>query len=310
MSPQIVKRPQVTSADGTRLAVYESGNPAGPVLVAVHGYPDNHTVWDGIAAELGDTFRVITYDVRGAGQSEKPTAKAAYAMARLTEDFAAVIDDVSPDAPVHVLGHDWGSIQAWGPVTDPAFADRIASYTSISGPCLDYVGVWMRDRSHPGASLRQALKSWYIAAFQLPRLPERIVRLDAVDRGIERAELKGYPEAALANPVQRSEADKVNGIQLYRANMPAILFRPRPVPTTVPVQVLTPTADASVSVRLAAETPVPFVRDLTVREVPGSHWVVSERPAVIAALVAGFASQHQAGAPAEKVSKPGKRARR
>ncbi len=290
MTHRFAQQQDVISADGTRIAVFEAGDPDGPVLVAVHGYPDNHTVWDGIAAELGETFRVIAYDVRGAGDSGKPTGRAAYRMERLTEDFAAVIDEVSPDAPVHLLAHDWGSVQSWGPVTDPRFADRIASFTSVSGPHLDYIGMWLRDRSHPAASLKQAVTSWYVAAFQLPRLPERVVRLDAVDRGIARTELKGRKDAALANPVERSEADKVNGIQLYRANMPSRLTRPRPVRTPVPVQVLAPSRDAFVSVRLATETPLPYVDDLTVREIAGSHWVVSESPARVAAYVAEFAS--------------------
>ncbi|RNL63321.1 alpha/beta fold hydrolase [Nocardioides marmoriginsengisoli] len=298
MSTPFVKASSVQSADGTRLAVFESGNPEGPVLVAVHGYPDNHTVWDGIAAELGDRYRVIAYDVRGAGDSDKPAARSSYKIARLVEDFTAVIDAVSPDTPVHLLAHDWGSIQSWGPVTDPALAPRIASYTSISGPCLDYVGVWMRDRKHPGASLRQALKSWYIAAFQIPALPERIVSLGVVDRGIARTELKGHPAGALANPVQRSEADKVNGIKLYRANMPSTLARPRPVRTSVPVQVLAPVDDAFVSVRLATETPAPFVDDLTISEIAGSHWVVSESPERVAAYVDAFAVKNAPAAPA------------
>lgn len=288
--PSVNQSSTVTSADGTRIAVFESGNPGGPVLVAVHGYPDNHTVWDGVAAELGGDFRVIRYDVRGAGASDKPSGRAPYRIERLTEDFRAVIDAVSPEAPVHLLAHDWGSIQSWGPVTDPAFADRIASYTSISGPCLDYVGVWMRDRKHPGASLKQALKSWYIAAFQLPALPERIVRLDSVDKGIARTELKGRPEGSLTNTVTRSEADKVNGINLYRANMGPRLFRPRPVPTAIPVQVLAPTSDDFASVRLVTEAPLPFVSNLTVKKIAGSHWVVTESPARIAAYVSEFAT--------------------
>lgn len=300
MSPQSVNQLTVRSADGTSIAVFESGTPTGPVLLAVHGYPDNHTVWDGIADELGDRYRVITYDVRGAGASGKPVGKTAYKLDRLVEDFAAVIDAVSPDAPVHLLAHDWGSIQAWGPVTDPRFTDRIASYTSISGPCLDYIGVWMRDRSHPGASLRQALSSWYIGVFQIPWLPERVVRLDAVDKGIARAELKNSPGTSLAHPVRRSEADKVNGINLYRANMPSRLARPKAVPTEVPVQVIAPRSDAYVSTRLATEVPVPFVKNLTVLEIDGSHWVVSEKPGMIGDLVDSFVGKHLPPQPAVK----------
>lgn len=294
------QRSDVTSADGTRIAVFESGYAGGPVLVAVHGYPDNHTVWDGFAAELGDRYRVVTYDVRGAGDSDKPRGRAAYRAERLVEDLAAVLDSVSPVTPVHLVGHDWGSIQSWVAVTSPRFADRIASFTSISGPHLDYVGVWMRDRSHPSASARQFLKSWYIVAFQLPGLPERILRLTSVDRGIARAELKGRLKGSQADPVVRSEADKVNGVNLYRANMPARLARPRPRPTKIPVQVLALDEDAFVSVPLASESPVPFVEDLTVTDVPGSHWMVTARPDLVAMHVHGFIESKRPAPPATK----------
>ncbi len=297
MTPQVVKpslvRPQVTSADGSRLAVFESGNPEGPVVVAVHGFPDNHTVWDGIAAELGDRFRVVTYDVRGAGDSDKPIGRAAYRMERLTEDFRAVIDDVSPDAPVHLLAHDWGSIQSWAPVTDPSFADRIASFTSISGPSMDYAGVWMQDvRSHPGASLRQLLASYYMVLFQIPRLPERIVGLPFVQKGIARVKLDGRADLATAEPLGLGLADLTNGINLYRANVLHRVLHPKPRRTAVPTLVLAPVDDPFARLRVATEAPVPFVDDLTVVEIPGSHWAVTARPDLIAMYLREFVDAH------------------
>ena len=45
---------RVRSSDGTQLAVYESGAADAPVLVCVHGYPDDHTVWDGLDRRAGD----------------------------------------------------------------------------------------------------------------------------------------------------------------------------------------------------------------------------------------------------------------
>lgn len=275
----------VRSADGTRLAVFESGNPDGPAVVAVHGYPDNHTTWDGIAAELGDTYRFISYDVRGAGASDKPDAKAAYKIDRLSEDFLAVIDEVGPDAPVHLLAHDWGSIQMWDSVTDPALAGRIASFTSISGPSMDYVGRWFRDRSHLGASLSQAVHSYYMMAFQIPRLPELVVGTKFVQKGIALAEFAGRTDAASATPVARSSADLLNGIKLYRANIFQRLARPRPRPTSVPTQVLAPTDDIYAAVRVVLEAPVPYVKDLTTHEIPGGHWVVTARPDLVAMYV-------------------------
>lgn len=263
----------VTSADGTRIAVYEAGDPDGPTIVAVHGYPDNHSVWDGLARQLGYRYRFVSYDVRGCGESDKPSGRNAYRMKRLREDLTAVLDDVSPSAPVHLLGHDWGSIQAWDSVLSVDLAPRFASYVSISGPSLDHGALWLRNLSkHPRAGLNQALHSWYLLGFQLPLLPERLVKLGVLDRLLPR-------DAA------RTDADKLNGLQLYRANMLGALTRPLPRTTHVPVLVIAPRDDAFVSVPLATEAPVGYVPKLTAEVVPGEHWVIKQNPELIGRLV-------------------------
>src|SRR5689334_14547632 len=141
--------------DGVRLAVHERGDPEAAPVVAVHGYPDDHRVWDGVAEDLAADHRFLTYDVRGAGASDAPPTPAGYRIDRLVTDLGAVLAAVSPDRPVHLVGHDWGAIQAWPGVTDPAFASRVASFTSISGPCLDHIAAWFADGGR-GETLRQA----------------------------------------------------------------------------------------------------------------------------------------------------------
>lgn len=273
---------QVRSTDGVSLAVYEAGDPAAATLVAIHGYPDNHTVWDGLVAILADRFHVVTYDVRGAGDSGKPARRAAYRIPQLVDDFAAVLEATVPDGPVHVLGHDWGSIQGWSAITDPRLAGRIASYTSISGPGLDYAGPWMRDlRAHPRAALSQFAHSYYIALFQLPVLPDLAARRGLITRSASRA-------GAGAERVARTSADALHGIQLYRANMFGRLGRPRPAATEIPVLVIAPEDDPFLSPQLQFEAPAPYVSDLTTRLVPGGHWVVSANPGLIAQLVTEF----------------------
>ena len=96
-----------------RIAIYEHGNPDGPTVVMVHGWPDSHVLWDGVVPLLADRFRLITYDNRGVGPSSSPKSYREYTTARLADDFAAVIDAVSPGRPVHVLAHDWGSVSVW-----------------------------------------------------------------------------------------------------------------------------------------------------------------------------------------------------
>ena len=124
----------VDSGDGVRIAVYEEGNPDGPTVVLLHGWPDSHVLWDGVVPLLADRFRIIRYDNRGAGKSSVPKGVSAYSMARFSDDFAAIIDAMAPGQPVHVLAHDWGSIGMWEYLRRPGACDRVASFTSVSGP--------------------------------------------------------------------------------------------------------------------------------------------------------------------------------
>ena len=67
-------------------------------------------------------------------------------MARFSDDFAAVIDAMAPGQPVHVLAHDWGSIGMWEYLRRPGASDRVASFTSVSGPGADHLAGYIRRR--------------------------------------------------------------------------------------------------------------------------------------------------------------------
>src|SRR5262245_60883825 len=96
---------QVISTDGVRLRLHESGPAQAPTVLCVHGYPDDHTLWDDVAADLATRYRVVSYDVRGAGESDAPRRRSAYRLDQLAEDLVTVIDAVSPQRPVHLLAH-------------------------------------------------------------------------------------------------------------------------------------------------------------------------------------------------------------
>ncbi|MFE3445617.1 alpha/beta fold hydrolase [Nocardia sp. NPDC059180] len=134
--------------DGIELAGYEWGSPAAEPLVLVHGASDTHRTWAQVAATLADEFRVITYDVRGHGRSGSPSGLGAYRLDRLADDLYAVLDSVSPDRPVHVAGHGWGAMQGWEAVADPRAGTRIASFTALSAPHLDHMGLWLHQLRH------------------------------------------------------------------------------------------------------------------------------------------------------------------
>ncbi|CAJ1500173.1 alpha/beta fold hydrolase [[Mycobacterium] kokjensenii] len=280
----------VTSADGVNLAVYAytEVDPQRPTILAIHGYPDNHHVWDGVARALieqqPDRYNIVAYDVRGAGESTAPADRSGYRFPRLVADVAAVIEHLGVDQ-VHLLGHDWGSIQGWAAITDAGVAAKIASYTSISGPHLDYAGRFLRsprDLRTLGDVVRQFLESSYIWLFLTPRLPEALFRSGVgvkVLGWLDRIGRSGKPQPA----VPRGENDYVNGLNLYRANMPGPLLRPAtPLPVTdVAVQVLAPRLDLFVSPALQRYTGA-IPANHRVLDIAGGHWVVADRPDVIA----------------------------
>ena len=285
---------RVSATDGLDLAVYDTGyptgDPAAPTILAIHGYPDDARVWDPVVDLLRERFRVVRYDVRGAGRSGTPASRAGYRLEQLEADLTSVLEAVSPDRPVHLLAHDWGSIQGWQCVTSPRLRGRIASYTSISGPGLAMAGRWLRTKLRPSAAdlatlARQFGRSWYLVAFQVPGLAELGWRSGLLDRLLGRS---GGPDpTALAN--------RLNGLQLYRANRQAA---GRPVVTDIPVLVLAPSGDRYVGVPLQTEAPAPYASDLRVRVVPGGHWIMRREPELVARACAELVDEAERTRPA------------
>ncbi|HEY8479844.1 MAG TPA: SDR family oxidoreductase [Spirillospora sp.] len=276
--------------DGVDLAVYEQGDRSRPTVLLVHGYPDTHAVWDEVAARLERHFHVVRYDVRGAGASSRPSGRGRYAFTYLMADIQAVLDATAPERKVHLVGHDWGSIQGWEAVC--TMPDRFASFTSISGPCLDHAGRWARRRlARPTPSnLRtvagQYARSWYIGLFRTPLLPGLLWRSGLLPRlfssALERTE--GLP-ARPGHPASTLARDGACGVALYRANMTRRLRRPLDRRTDVPTQVIVPTRDLFVSPHLvgglAGRAP-----NLLIRPVAAGHWVPRSRPGLVARWVA------------------------
>lgn len=292
----------VESADGVRIATYEQGNPQGPTLVLTHGWPDSHVLWDGVVPLLADRFRIIRYDNRGVGLSSAPTAVKAYTTGCLADDLGAVIDNLSPGQPVHVLGHDWGSIATWEYLSRPGADDRIASFTSVSGPSTDHLkhAIWSglarpyRPRRFLTAA-EQLLRLSYVYPLSVPVVAPAAIRGWFGRRG-GTALTDGVP------PAQRHRADSLatdaaNTLKIYRA---ATSSGPRAFRTDhyvgVPVQVIVNTRDPflrpSVFDGLSRWVPRLWRRDIT-----AGHWSPMSHPGVLARSVAEFVD-HLEGAPA------------
>ncbi|MFJ6727554.1 SDR family oxidoreductase [Streptomyces sp. NPDC091281] len=292
-------RERRVSTGGIDLCVAELGGPAGPerpTVVLVHGYPDSKEVWSQVATRLADRhgFHVVLYDVRGHGRSSAPRPlRGGFTLEKLTDDFLAVVDAVSPDRPVHLVGHDWGSVQGWEFATVERTRGRIASFTSMSGPSLDHFGHWIDRRvkrptpRRVGQLLGQGAKSWYVYLLHTPALPELAwrgplgKRWPGLLRRLENVPGGDYPTASLPS-------DAAHGAWLYRDNVRPRLRRPRPdAHAHVPVQLVTPLGDAFLSERLYDDLEA-WVPRLTRRTLQAKHWVPRTRPDQISAWVTEF----------------------
>lgn len=284
------------------LAVFESGNPDGPVVVTMHGWPDTHHLWDRATPLLADRFRVVAFDNRGAGASSVPAEVAAFRLEELAGDLFAVIDAVSPDAPVHVLAHDWGSIAVWEALADDRATDRIASFTSISGPDLDQLGAWLRRMVSSGRPRdlvkvgRQAVASSYTVAFQIPGLPVPALKFLAPRWPRFLSVFDGL-DPSVVHAADTLPSDIVSCLKLYRANIRNKLRRPRAQPTAVPVQVLVGTHDRAILSLLYDETDG-WASSVRRRDIAAGHWSPISHPADVARLTTEFVDDVTAARPA------------
>ncbi|WJV47599.1 SDR family oxidoreductase [Streptomyces flavofungini] len=305
---------------GVELCVAELGDAARPTVLLVHGYPDSKEVWSEVAARLADRFHVVLYDVRGHGRSTAPKPlRGGFTLEKLTDDFLAVADAVSPDEPVHLVGHDWGSVQSWEFVTVERTQGRIASFTSLSGPSLDHFGHWIKKRMTRPTPRRaaqlvsQGAKSWYVYMLHTPVLPELAwrgplgKRWPKILRRLEKVPADGYPTLSLPS-------DAAHGAWLYRDNVRARLRRPRAdAYAHAPVQLIVPSGDIFLSEKLYDDLES-WAPQLTRRTLPAKHWVPRTRPDQLTAWITEFVSAHEGGGPSALASAaapaPGKHAER
>lgn len=282
------------------LAVREYDAPGGgsgaPHVVLVHGFPDNQRMWEPVAERLrGAGMHVITYDVRGAGASDAPADVSGYRTDRLVDDLVAVVDATVPEGdPVHLVGHDWGSVQLWEAVLsaadDSRLRGRIASFVSASGPALDHMAYLARHtHGRRLRLLRQAGSSWYVYFFQLPFVPELVWRTAHRPIGALAARLEpGLEHSQWGPEVAR---DAANGVNLYRANI-GRMRRPRERHTAVPVLVVAPKRDPYLR-SVTVEDLDHLCSDVTVVRPDTGHWLPRSHPDLMADLVREHVEAHR-----------------
>ena len=210
-----------------RFGVRMVGAPDGPVVVCLHGFPDDASTFDGLAAELAAAgYMVVAVYLRGYAPSP---LDGSLALDDLTQDLLAVVDAVSPHAPVGFVGHDYGAQVAYP--TMARAPHRFAAAILLAGAHPAFVA--RNARRFP----RQLWLSRYIVFFQFGRVADRAVARNDfayVDR-LWRRWAPGFvpPADHLAHVKQTLAASMPMPVEMYRAGGFDVPARPIAVPTLV-----------------------------------------------------------------------------
>jgi pimeloyl-ACP methyl ester carboxylesterase len=134
----------------------------GPPVLLLHGWPDDHHLWDAqVAALNGAGFRTIAPDLRGFGESAKPDGIEGYALPVLLADVVGLLDALGVER-AHVVGHDWGAAISW--LLAAIAPERVDRLVAMSVGHLT---------SFAAAGLEQRERSWYMLLFQFEDIAEQ-----------------------------------------------------------------------------------------------------------------------------------------
>lgn len=261
--------------------VHEDGPPGGEPVLLLHGFPEDSTSWDRVLPHLHAAgLRTIALDQRGYSPGARPRSRAAYRVEHLVADALAVL---RATGPAHVVGHDWGGNVAWALAAWTP--ERVRTLTVLSTPHL---------RAIARAVLRsdQALRSLYVGFFQLPALPEAVLRR-SLPRVLERTGLPATDAARYAARMAEPGALEA-ALGWYRA----LPLARRPVGRiTVPTTYVWGARDVALGRRAAEGTAADVAGPYRFVELDAGHWLPETAPADVAAAVVAAVSPARARPP-------------
>jgi pimeloyl-ACP methyl ester carboxylesterase len=278
---------QTLPVNGIELAVRSAGDPAAPLVLFLHGFPEYAGAWDEVLPAFAVRFHAVAPDQRGYGGSSKPDGVDAYRAKSLVRDVLALGDWLSPGRPFALVGHDWGASVAYA--TAIAAPGRISRLAVINGV---HPGPFQRALIEDEAQRQASSYMHYL------RAPEAEARLSA--NGYEKllGMLSRFGPQPWLTPEKRAayiEAWSVPGaltgmLNWYRAS-PLMVPAPGEAVDPAGVMKLDPALlrirmphlviwgmDDRALLPVSRSTLADYCDHLTVREIAGAdHWVVHQR---------------------------------
>lgn len=284
---------------GLTFDVTDSGPADGEVVVLLHGWPQDRHAFDRVIPLLTAAgYRALAFDQRGYSPRAQPRSVSAYAMADLVADVAGLLDAAGVDR-AHLVGHDWGGAVAWA--TAERLPERLLSLTVLSTP---HHRAMLEALRHP----QQLGKSWYMLAFQVPVLPELVLKatLEQIlrrsglpapqaQRYAARFRQGGTPSGSLAWYRALGGAELAGATRRLRSRLPGALGGGGEpgvaVPLTEEHRITVPTTyvwgngDVALGRGAALATASWVAADYRFVELDASHWLPETHPNEVAAAI-------------------------
>ncbi len=262
------------------------------LVVLLHGFPECWYSWRKQLPVLGARYRVVAPDMRGYNLSDKPARVEDYRMSRLVDDVTGLIRHCGAREAA-VIGHDWGGAVAWAVAQH--YPDYVWKLASLQVPPP---AVWARN-----LTLKQALRSWYMLFFQLPRVPEWWMARDdfaALEKALRATSRPGTfsdRDIEVYKAAMREPGALTAAVNYYRANVRSFFAR-RPggggeIKGQERVRVPTLFVYGERDFAIVPET-VAGVADYVdapyteLRLARNNHWVQQESPAEVNAALLSF----------------------
>lgn len=268
---------------GLTFDVQDAGPREGEAVVLLHGWPQDHGAWSRVVPDLHAAgLRTLAPDQRGYSPGARPRGRAAYGMGELVDDVVALLD-AAELSRAHVVGHDWGGSVAWA--LAERHPERVRTLTVVSTPHHHAMAWAMRH----GDQLR---RSWYMAAFQLPLLPELLLRgrlLGVLHRsGLPEADAQRYAARFRSLDAARGAMSWYRGLPLgelagglLRRGRRTSSAHPAPHRITVPTTYLWGRRDPALGRPAAERTERWVASDYRFVELDAGHWLPEREPAAV-----------------------------
>jgi pimeloyl-ACP methyl ester carboxylesterase len=289
---------------GITLSCRLAGDPTGPVLMFLHGFPEAAFVWDGLlehfARPENGAYFCVAPNLRGFEQSSAPAEPAAYRAKHLVQDIAALVALVAPGGQLAALvAHDWGGAVAWSvAATLPQLMKKLVI---INSP---HPATFLRELQHSPA---QQAASAYMNFLIRPDA-EALLAEDDFRRLWQFLTNGSDPQAGtpawLTDDVRDQyravwRAGLTGGCNLYRASplrpprpedpaAAAVILPPELLRVELPTLVVWAMDDIALPPALIAGLEA-WVPNMQLERIPGaSHWIVHEQPALVTRAVHNF----------------------